>query len=58
MPLGGVVSVKEECVLLCGDLLQPLRAFPCPLWVGAVGPEVALEMLGGVDRVAGDQDAP
>ena len=52
------MSVEEECILLCGDLLQPLRAFPCRLGVGAMGPEVALEMLGGVDRVAGDQDAP
>ena len=40
----GVVSVEEECVLLDSDLLEAQGAFACRLGVGAVGPEVALEM--------------
>jgi len=39
-----------------GELLEVVGAVARGFVVGAVGPEVALEMLGGVDCVAGDQD--
>ena len=44
-PLLCVVAVEEQSSLVRGELLEPLRACPRRLRVGAVSPEIALEML-------------
>ena len=50
------MAVQQERALLCGELLEVVATVTRGFVVGAVGPEISLEMLGGVDCVAGDQD--